>query len=219
MFAYRVSNKRNIKIIQFFPLKSSLLRIPNKHERLAQCCFNTGPSSATLAQHYTNTGPISHVWVFITDLSFLTVSKQRRGSWHTFNFDSFDWLLSRCDPNHATRDPADPKWHHVAWSPRYTRNHINPIINNLNFHPFEVVSRYRDPQLQVGEKIPFLLNLKPNISNSWCLSIYFIRNNSDLIGQQDKFKTPIVVPSAIRVTMVTDFSWILSQFSYDIFTA
>ena len=25
------------------------------------------------------------------------------------------------------------------------------ILNNLNFHPLEVVSRYRDPQLQVGE--------------------------------------------------------------------
>ena len=24
-------------------------------------------------------------------------------------------------------------------------------ISNLNFHPLEVVSRYRDPQLQVGE--------------------------------------------------------------------
>ena len=31
---------------------------------------------------------------------------------------------------------------------------VNPGLkglNNLNFHPFEVVSRYRDPQLQVGE--------------------------------------------------------------------
>ena len=34
---------------------------------------------------------------------------------------------------------------------------IQPLVkalnkNNLNFHPLEVVSRYRDPQLQVGEK-------------------------------------------------------------------
>ena len=31
---------------------------------------------------------------------------------------------------------------------------VNPLsakLNNLNFHPLEVVSRYRDPQLQVGE--------------------------------------------------------------------
>ena len=30
-------------------------------------------------------------------------------------------------------------------------NPLNAKIHNLNFHPLEVVSRYRDPQLQVGE--------------------------------------------------------------------
>ena len=29
-------------------------------------------------------------------------------------------------------------------------------INNLNFHPLEVVSRWRNPQLQVGENYPEL---------------------------------------------------------------
>ena len=31
---------------------------------------------------------------------------------------------------------------------------LNPLpfkVSYLNFHPLEVVSRYRDPQLQVGE--------------------------------------------------------------------
>ena len=40
---------------------------------------------------------------------------------------------------------------------------INPKsdkLNNLNFHPLEVVSRYRDPQLQVDENDPFLFNLR-----------------------------------------------------------
>ena len=36
-------------------------------------------------------------------------------------------------------------------------------VNNLNFHPLEVVSRYRDPQLQVGENYADLFNLTPNI--------------------------------------------------------
>ena len=36
-------------------------------------------------------------------------------------------------------------------------------LNNLNFHPHEVVSRYRDPQLQVGENYSYLPNLRPNI--------------------------------------------------------
>ena len=30
----------------------------------------------------------------------------------------------------------------------------------LNFHPLEVVSRYRDPQLQVGENYLYLFNLR-----------------------------------------------------------
>ena len=29
----------------------------------------------------------------------------------------------------------------------------------LNFHPLEVVSRYREPQLQVGENYSYLFNL------------------------------------------------------------
>ena len=29
--------------------------------------------------------------------------------------------------------------------------HPYPALIHLNFHPLEVVSRYRDPQLQVGE--------------------------------------------------------------------
>ena len=31
-------------------------------------------------------------------------------------------------------------------------------LNHLNFHPLEVVSRYRDPQLQVGENYSYLFN-------------------------------------------------------------
>ena len=38
--------------------------------------------------------------------------------------------------------------------------HINPFpakVTYLNFHPPEVVSRYRDPQLQAGENYSYLL--------------------------------------------------------------
>ena len=45
-------------------------------------------------------------------------------------------------------------WASVLICPKPT-GHINPFpaeSSNLNFHPLEVVSRYRDPQLQVGEK-------------------------------------------------------------------
>ena len=37
--------------------------------------------------------------------------------------------------------------------------YINPLpakLSYLNFHPLEVVSRYRDPQLQVGENYSYL---------------------------------------------------------------
>ena len=39
-------------------------------------------------------------------------------------------------------------------------------LNNLNFHPLEVVSGYRGPQLQVGEHCSHLFNLRPNICKS-----------------------------------------------------
>ena len=37
------------------------------------------------------------------------------------------------------------------------------MSSDLMFHPLEVVSRYRDPQLQVGENYSYLFILKPNI--------------------------------------------------------
>ena len=61
---------------------------------------------------------------------------------------------------------------------------MNPCIAELcylNFHPLEVVSRYRDTQLQVGEIYSYLFNLRPNIYESWCLSTHLISNWSDVI--------------------------------------
>ena len=47
---------------------------------------------------------------------------------------------------------------------------INPLsahLNNLNFHPLGVVSRYRDPQLQEGENYSYnVFNLTANICKS-----------------------------------------------------
>ena len=33
---------------------------------------------------------------------------------------------------------------------------VKRFIKNLNFHPLEVVCRYRDPQLQVGQNYSFV---------------------------------------------------------------
>ena len=42
------------------------------------------------------------------------------------------------------------------------RPHSNPYLAKLiylNFHPLQVVSRYRDPQLQMDEYYPYFFNL------------------------------------------------------------
>ena len=39
-------------------------------------------------------------------------------------------------------------------------------LDVLNFNPVEDVSRYRDPQLQVGENYSCLFNLRPSICKS-----------------------------------------------------
>ena len=39
-------------------------------------------------------------------------------------------------------------------------------IENVHFHPLEVVPRYRDPQLQVGENYVYLFNLRPDTVKS-----------------------------------------------------
>ena len=48
-------------------------------------------------------------------------------------------------------------------------NVLNPYpakLIYLNFHPLEIVSRYRDPQLQVAENYSYLFNCSPNICKS-----------------------------------------------------
>ena len=52
---------------------------------------------------------------------------------------------------------------------------INPLtakLFNLNFHPLEVVSRWRDPQLQVSEKYSDLTKCRSNIAD-WCHILSF----------------------------------------------
>ena len=46
--------------------------------------------------------------------------------------------------------------------------HVNPCpakLSNFNFNPVEVVSRYRDPQLQLCENYSYLFILMPIICN------------------------------------------------------
>ena len=52
---------------------------------------------------------------------------------------------------------------------------INPLhaeLSDVNFHPLEVVFRYRDPQLQVAENYSYLSHLRPKIDNCYWLNIH-----------------------------------------------
>ena len=51
------------------------------------------------------------------------------------------------------------------------------------------MSRWRNPQLQVGENYSYLSNFRPNICKSWCLNTYFIHKNSHLIAINNRYVT------------------------------
>ena len=55
-----------------------------------------------------------------------------------------------------------------------------PKVIHSIFHPIEVVSCYREPQLQVGESYLYLFNLRPSVCKSLCLSTHCIPNDNDL---------------------------------------
>ena len=57
--------------------------------------------------------------------------------------------------------------HHSAICP----DPLTAKVNNLNFHPRKVVSRYRDPQLHVGENYSYLFYFRPNICKSRYLTL------------------------------------------------
>ena len=62
------------------------------------------------------------------------------------------------------------------------------------------MSRYRDPQLQVGANPSYLCILRPNIYSSWCLNTYFVPDNSDELIQTD-YMTTVAVCRALKVTI------------------
>ena len=56
---------------------------------------------------------------------------------------------------------------------------LTPKLNHYNFHALEVVSRYRDPQLQVRENYSHMISLWPDMCTYWSLNAHFVPNNSD----------------------------------------
>ena len=65
----------------------------------------------------------------------------------------------------------------------------------FHFHPLVVVSRYRDPQQQVGENYSYLFILRPNICESLCLSTHFFLNDNWFIRVKNGLKLIIDVLS------------------------
>ena len=54
-------------------------------------------------------------------------------------------------------------------------NSFHAKLHYLNFHQLEAVSRYRDPQLQVGDNYSYLLSLDRALIYQFnCLNAYFI---------------------------------------------
>ena len=65
--------------------------------------------------------------------------------------------------------------------------YVNPYpakLIYLNFLPLEVVSRYRDPQPQVGGNYSYLFNLR----SIRCISWHFTLNISDFIDKKKQIK-------------------------------
>ena len=60
-------------------------------------------------------------------------------------------------------------------------NSLSAKLSNFNFHSLEVVSRYRDPQLPLGEHYSHFFNLSQNICKYRCLNTLFVPNNGALI--------------------------------------
>ena len=125
--------------------------VPIRHETLTQCCFNVGPSSATLAHHLNNTGSTSRIFqtaVVITSTANARcwtdaglMLGQRRRRWPSIKPTLFQHLAFT-----------------GAASTIYRRN--NPITNNkvwwLSFYPR---IRWNVGKLGVTSKIVWSDNL------------------------------------------------------------
>ena len=83
-----------------------------------------------------------------------------------------------------TRDYITPLVKEYMPYVEYRRHSYVLIIKVLHktFHPLEVVCRYRDPHLQVGEHCSYLFNLGLNIYKSLCIKTHFMPNICDLNG-------------------------------------
>ena len=97
-------------------------------------------------------------------------------------------------------------WHgfELCWTP------FPSYLSYLNFHPLKVVSRCRDPQLQVGENYSYFSNLRQNIYSSHWKNIKNIEKNksrdyrvSAIFGQKNSLIFPWVFPYGFQNSRIT----------------
>ena len=97
--------------------------------------------------------------------------------------------LSAWLPRQSCMCPGfEPRWSYVGFSEKYPclsligvtiGDHVNPLtakLFNLNFHPLEIVSRWRDPQLQVSENYSDLTKWRSSVFKYCWFMSHFIFN-------------------------------------------
>ena len=62
------------------------------------------------------------------------------------------------------------------------------ILIYLYFHPLKIVLRYRDPQFQVVENYSYLFNLRSTFCKFWCFNTHFAPNISDFMANKTNWK-------------------------------
>ena len=70
-----------------------------------------------------------------------------------------------------------PVWRTSSRAPNLQAGSSNPLtvkLFNLNFHPLEVVSRWRDPQLQVSENYTDLKKMEVNSFQILLVDVTFV---------------------------------------------
>ena len=74
----------------------------------------------------------------------------------------------------------------------WTTDAVNPLHSTLSyliFHPLEVVSRYRDPQLQVGENYRYSFNLRQKNMKIWMFKHTFHPHQQGFNRLKNKLKS------------------------------
>ena len=115
----------------------------------------------------------------IMDFFYIIVVRKWRelcegGGGVTNSYQSATPVLHACVPGSS---PADPTWvFHEKYSCFFPLNPLTAKLFKLNFYPLEVVSRWRDPQLQVSENYSDLTILRSTVFKSCWLMSHFILN-------------------------------------------